>query len=419
MSVALALRPDGFTPDQVELIKRTICKGATDDELSLFVQTANRMRLDPFARQIFAIKRYVKKENREVMSIQVSIDGFRLTAERTGHYAGQLGPLWTADGKEWVEVWLDTKKPPAAAKVGVMRHDFKEPIWAVATWAEYKQETSYGLSPMWSKMSALMIAKCAESLALRRAFPNELSGAYTPEEMAQATGDDLSEKAAEYTPPAAKEEAKASGPKETAAPTTTTGPTTSRTSSTTSPEETRQLAKEYVPANKIPVKAGDVMANAAQVDRINELRVQCLDEQSFRLTWLAAYKKHDGVRCEKPAELTFDQASNLLKRMTAHAGRQASRMERNDAEVAANLGAVVGNGIGNGHAAPSLEDALMKAFRFPDDEKAFLREMFGKPEVRDLDQDDCETALALLMAGYGSPEYADLLTKCKTLGRVL
>lgn len=419
MSVALALRPDGFTPDQVELIKRTICKGATDDELSLFVQTANRMRLDPFARQIFAIKRYVKKENREVMSIQVSIDGFRLTAERTGHYAGQLGPLWTADGKEWVEVWLDAKKPPAAAKVGVMRHDFKEPIWAVATWAEYKQETSYGLSPMWSKMGALMIAKCAESLALRRAFPNELSGAYTPEEMAQASVEDLSEKAAEYTPPAAQEEAKASAPQ---GPTTASRPGPQTTTGTAPGTSTTEASgKDYINANKVPVKAGDPMAKPVQVARIEQLRSQCLDEQSFKLDWLGPYKRHDGAKCAGPGELTFDQAANLIKRMTAHAQRQGQRMERNDAEVAANLGAVVGNGngIGNGNPTPSLESALTKTFRFPDDERTFLRELFGKPEVRDLDQDDCETALALLMTGYGSPEYSDLLTKCKTLGRVL
>lgn len=194
MTTAIAIR-DGYSDEQLALIKRTICQGATDDELQLFVQAANRLRLDPFARQIFAVKRWDSKQGREVMAIQVSVDGFRLVAERTGKYAGQLGPFWSNDGKEWLEVWLDSN-PPKAAKVGVLRSDFKEPLWAVATWDQYKQEGSKGLAPMWKKMPATMLAKCSESLALRRAFPNELSGVYSVEEMAQAESAEP-----EYQPP--------------------------------------------------------------------------------------------------------------------------------------------------------------------------------------------------------------------------
>lgn len=170
-----------FTQKQIETMRRTICEGLTDAEIDLFVEACKRSGLDPFARQIYAVKRGdSRRGGKSAMTIQTGIDGFRSIAERTSQYAGQIGPHWCGDDGVWRDVWLDAK-PPRAAKVEVVRKDFAAPLVGVALWAEYAQQ--YGL---WSKFPSVMIAKCAESIALRRAFPQELSGLYTSEEMSQA-----------------------------------------------------------------------------------------------------------------------------------------------------------------------------------------------------------------------------------------
>jgi phage recombination protein Bet len=181
--------PAQFDAEQVDLIKTQVMPGASNGELSLFMATCRRLQLDPFAKQIYAVKRWDSQSRGEKWVTQTGIDGFRVVANRSAEYEGQTGPHWCGEDGKWVDVWLD-RKPPQAARVGVWRKGFREPTWGVATLSSYCQRKNDG-TPMkqWASMPDVMLAKCAEALALRKAFPNDLSGIYTREEMQQAEND--------------------------------------------------------------------------------------------------------------------------------------------------------------------------------------------------------------------------------------
>lgn len=187
-----------FTEDQIGLIKRTVCKDATDDELSLFLAVCQRTRLDPFRKQIYSIARRTWNAERRdydvVRSIQTGIDGFRVIADRTKEVDGQEGPFWCGPEGEWKEVWLDSNLPPVAAKVIVHRKGSRFPFVGVARFDAYaqfyKDDGKWKLTSMWLKMGDVMIAKCAEALALRKGFPEELGELRTTEEMGQAENPD-------------------------------------------------------------------------------------------------------------------------------------------------------------------------------------------------------------------------------------
>lgn len=181
------LVPQRGTRDEARLIREQLAPKASDAEIRVFLALCQRLDLDPFARQIYLVGRWDSRAGREIFAPQVSIDGFRLVAQRTGEYAGQAGPEWCSADGVWRDVWL-SDIPPAAARVGVYRKGWAAPLYRVALWSEFQQTKKDGKpSGLWAKMPSVMLAKCAEMQALRAAFPNELSGVYGVEELAQAT----------------------------------------------------------------------------------------------------------------------------------------------------------------------------------------------------------------------------------------
>ena len=188
---------ESFPTDKVQLIKDMCAPDATDTELELFLYQCRRTGLDPLLRQIYFIKRARKEQNEhgdwvtvKVPTIQTSIDGFRVLAERTGKYLGQDGPYWCGSDGAWRDVWLDGVHPPMAARVGIYKQGLTQAVYGVARLTSYAPTNREGkLTGQWAKMPDVMLAKVAESLAFRKAFPQDMSGVYTDAEMDQAPPD--------------------------------------------------------------------------------------------------------------------------------------------------------------------------------------------------------------------------------------
>lgn len=182
-----------FSNQQVEILKNSICKGASNEEFEIFLMACKKTQLDPFMRQIYAVKRWDNRLKRETMTIQTGIDGYRLIAERTERYAPGPKPTFEYDPQgQLISATAYVKK---LTKDGTWHV-----VEAEAFFDEYCQTTKdkntgeIKATGMWGNMQRNQLAKCAESLALRKAFPAEMSGVYTKEEMKQAEYQDVTPK---------------------------------------------------------------------------------------------------------------------------------------------------------------------------------------------------------------------------------
>jgi phage recombination protein Bet len=166
-----------FTPEQEQIILDTCCGGAPASEARALIAVAAARGLNPILGECYFVKRYDSQTKKDKWAVQASIDSFRIKAEQTGLYAGQDEPEYEYNDRG--EVVL--------ARVRVWRKDWPRPAVGVARWDEYVQTTREGdPTKFWRTMPHNQLAKCAEALALRKAFPAVLAKVYAEEEMGQA-----------------------------------------------------------------------------------------------------------------------------------------------------------------------------------------------------------------------------------------
>ena len=194
-------RPDVLTGKQLDLIRHTVAADTNQMEFDLFMEAAARIGLDPFRKQIYAVVYSKNSRDKRKMSIITGIDGFRAVAARNGTYRPD---------EDEADIKYDEKEEGPLNKLGIVKatvtawkSDDKgewHKVKAVAYWDEYAPlkaiwkngapTDEFELGTMWKKMPRVMITKCAEALAIRKGWPEDLSGVYSPEEMAQAEATD-------------------------------------------------------------------------------------------------------------------------------------------------------------------------------------------------------------------------------------
>jgi phage recombination protein Bet len=173
---------DGYDPKTIALIKNTVARGASDAELGLFLEVSARYQLDPFAKEIWCIKMPGKNGGGGSMGIIVARDGFLKIANRHPDFMGMHSDTVCENDefkKEWdgssVIVNHSAGKPAERGKTigafAVVRRKDKTDSFFYAPLEEYrpKSEAKLKYSP-WGAQESAMIIKCAEAVALRKAF---------------------------------------------------------------------------------------------------------------------------------------------------------------------------------------------------------------------------------------------------------
>jgi len=178
------VRPEiQWTDEQRAMIRAQYARGADDQEFAVLMEQARLKRLNPLLGQIHFVKRWTR--DGDVWATQTSIDGFRSIADDTGLYDGQDEPEFVYEDIANTKTGEVMGKRLVSAKVKVYRKDISRPFPAIVHMEEFVQKTKNGdVTKMWHEKPHVMLAKCAEAAALRRAFPQDLGDLYTKEELA-------------------------------------------------------------------------------------------------------------------------------------------------------------------------------------------------------------------------------------------
>lgn len=199
-----------YTGKQLDLIRRTVASDCNATEFDLYLEVAKRVGLDPFRKQIYAVVYSKDKPEKRKMSIITGIDGLRAVAARNRDYRpDENAPVFEYDPTVKSEI-----NPAGIVSATVKCHKLApdgqwHPVAGIAFWDEFvplteawafdqqagkRQPTGvYELSKTsnWYKMPRVMIAKAAEAIALRKGWPEDLSGIYGEEEMDRSRTADM------------------------------------------------------------------------------------------------------------------------------------------------------------------------------------------------------------------------------------
>lgn len=171
------------------VVRHVVCAGLSDEHAATFLARAEALGLDPLKGDCYPRVQFNPNTRQPEVLCLTTVDGLARRAEATGQLRGFTPAEWCGEDGKWVDVWVK-EEPPSAARVGVRRAGWEQPVYAVANWQAYAgwergADNTMQLSHFWRRMGPHMLAKCARALALRVAFATECAQLLTAEELQQ------------------------------------------------------------------------------------------------------------------------------------------------------------------------------------------------------------------------------------------